>query len=59
MGEDEIVVIDAFNEEHVERLTGLSRGQLRAWDRGGFLLRSMRTKIVGQRTVEFILSEMS
>lgn len=27
------VVIQAFSEEHVERLTGLSRGQLRSWDR--------------------------
>jgi uncharacterized protein (DUF433 family) len=30
------VAIQAFSEEHVERLTGLSRGQLRSWDRLGF-----------------------
>jgi uncharacterized protein (DUF433 family) len=29
-------VLQAFTEEHVIRLTGLSRSQLRAWDRIGF-----------------------
>jgi uncharacterized protein (DUF433 family) len=29
-------VIAAFSEEHVVRLTGLSKGQLRSWDRAGF-----------------------
>jgi DNA-binding transcriptional MerR regulator len=29
-------VVHAFSEDHVVRLTGLSRGQLRAWDRSGF-----------------------
>jgi uncharacterized protein (DUF433 family) len=29
-------VLQAFTEEHVIRLTGLSRSQLRAWDRLGF-----------------------
>jgi uncharacterized protein (DUF433 family) len=29
-------VLQAFTEEHVIRLTGLSRTQLRAWDRVGF-----------------------
>jgi uncharacterized protein (DUF433 family) len=29
-------VIHVFSEEHVERLTGLTRGQLRSWDRAGF-----------------------
>jgi uncharacterized protein (DUF433 family) len=29
-------VIQAFSEEHVARLTGLTRGQLRAWDRDHF-----------------------
>jgi uncharacterized protein (DUF433 family) len=29
-------VIQAFGEEHVERLTGLTKGQLRRWDRLGF-----------------------
>jgi uncharacterized protein (DUF433 family) len=29
-------LISAFSEDHVERLTGLSKGQLRAWDRAGF-----------------------
>jgi uncharacterized protein (DUF433 family) len=30
------VVISAFSEDHVERLTGLSKAQLRYWDRTGF-----------------------
>jgi uncharacterized protein (DUF433 family) len=29
-------VISAFSEDHVERLTGLSKGRLRYWDRIGF-----------------------
>lgn len=29
-------VVHVFTEEHVARLTGLSRGQLRAWGRSGF-----------------------
>lgn len=29
-------VLSAFSEDHVERLTGLSKGQLRSWDRAGF-----------------------
>lgn len=29
-------IIHAFSEEHVVRLTGLTRGQLRAWDKRGF-----------------------
>lgn len=28
--------VHAFSEDHVERLTGLTRGQLRSWDRTGF-----------------------
>ncbi|NJR72141.1 MAG: DUF433 domain-containing protein [Gammaproteobacteria bacterium] len=33
-------VISAFAEEHVEKLTGVSRAQLRHWDRSGFYLPS-------------------
>jgi len=33
-------VIGAFSEEHAERLTGISRSQLRRWDRMGFLVPS-------------------
>lgn len=29
-------VVAAFSEDHVERLTGLTKGQLRSWDRAGF-----------------------
>lgn len=29
-------VISAFSEDHVERLTGLSKWQLKSWDREGF-----------------------
>lgn len=32
----EMAVIQAFGEEHVERLTGLTKWQLRRWDRLGF-----------------------
>ncbi len=35
-GEDN--VLRAFGEEHVAQLTGLSRGQLRAWHRRGFFV---------------------
>jgi uncharacterized protein (DUF433 family) len=31
-----MAVIQAFSDEHVERLTGLTRWQLRRWDRAGF-----------------------
>ncbi len=31
-----MAVIQAFSEEHVERLTGLTANQLRHWDRTGF-----------------------
>lgn len=33
---DSNVVISAFTQEHVERLTGLSKAQLSYWDRTGF-----------------------
>jgi len=33
----ENVTIGAFSEEQVSRLTGLSRGQLRSWNRRGFI----------------------
>lgn len=33
-------VIGAFSEEHAEKLTGISRHQLRRWDRSGFLVPS-------------------
>jgi uncharacterized protein (DUF433 family) len=29
-------IIAAFSEDHVERLTGLTKGQLKSWDRAGF-----------------------
>ena len=31
-------IISAFTEDHVVRLTGLSRRQLRAWDKAGFFV---------------------
>ena len=31
-------VISALTEDHVSRITGLSKGQLRAWDRRGFFV---------------------
>lgn len=33
---DSHIVISAFSEDHVERLTGVSKQQLRYWDRTGF-----------------------
>jgi len=30
-------VVGAFSEEHAERLSGVSRNQLRRWERIGFL----------------------
>src|SRR6266852_5127117 len=29
-------ILAAFSEDHVERLTGLTKGQLKSWDRAGF-----------------------
>jgi len=37
-------VISAFAEEHVERLTGVSKAQLRHWDKSGFYLPSFAEK---------------
>jgi DNA-binding transcriptional MerR regulator len=36
-------VVQAFSEEHVARLTGLSKHQLRHWDRTGFFAPSLAT----------------
>jgi uncharacterized protein (DUF433 family) len=35
------VVVSAFTEDHVERLTGISGRQLRYWDRSGFFVPSL------------------
>jgi uncharacterized protein (DUF433 family) len=35
------VVVSAFTEDHVERLTGISQRQLRYWDRTGFFAPSL------------------
>jgi uncharacterized protein (DUF433 family) len=64
-------VIRVFGEEHVERLTGLSKRQLRAWDRRGFFVphyayenrRSPYSRVysfrdvVGLRTIAVLLKE--
>jgi len=64
-------VIRAFSEEHAAALTGLSRGQLRAWDRAGFFQpnyafedrRSAYSRvysfrdIVGLRTIAVLMKE--
>jgi uncharacterized protein (DUF433 family) len=39
-------VIGAFSEAHVERLTGVSVPQLRAWDRAGFFVPAMKSDAV-------------
>jgi uncharacterized protein (DUF433 family) len=33
-----IVTVAALTEEHITRITGLTKGQLRAWDRRGFFV---------------------
>jgi uncharacterized protein (DUF433 family) len=38
---DSNVVLSAFTEDHVERLTGVSKRQLRYWDRTGFFVPSL------------------
>ena len=38
MAQDAGNLIRAFSEDHVERLTGISKGQLRYWDRTGFFV---------------------
>jgi uncharacterized protein (DUF433 family) len=38
---DSHVVLSAFTEDHVERLTGVSKRQLRYWDRTGFFVPSL------------------
>ena len=38
------VVIAAFSEDHVETLTGVSKRQLRCWDRDGFFVPSLAYK---------------
>ncbi|MEF2071894.1 DUF433 domain-containing protein [Consotaella aegiceratis] len=38
---DSKVVVSAFSEDHVERLTGVSKRQLRYWDRTGFFVPSL------------------
>lgn len=39
--QDSNVVLSAFTEEHVERLTGISKRQLRYWDGTGFFVPSL------------------
>jgi DNA-binding transcriptional MerR regulator len=39
--ESSSVVVSAFTEDHVERLTGVSQRQLRYWDRTGFFVPSL------------------
>ncbi|WP_346893534.1 DUF433 domain-containing protein [uncultured Roseibium sp.] len=38
MEKSENTIIAALTEDHIVRITGLSRGQLRAWDRRGFFV---------------------
>jgi DNA-binding transcriptional MerR regulator len=40
MVDDSGIIVAAFGEEQVERLTGLSKSQLRYWDRTGFFVPS-------------------
>lgn len=38
MGTREKTIIAALTEDHITRITGISKGQLRAWDRRGFFV---------------------
>ena len=40
---DQSSIIGAFSEEHVASLTGLSKAQLRAWNRRGFIRPEFKT----------------
>lgn len=49
-------IIGAFSEEQVGRLTGLSRGQLRAWNRKGFIRPEFKTGEDPRRPFTYIYS---
>ena len=51
-------IIAAFSEEQVERLTGLSKTQLRYWDRTGFSRQSLPRKISAEHIADCIPSRM-
>ena len=64
-------VLAAFSEDHVERLTGLTEGQLRSWDRAGFFAPRYAYEdrhapysrvysfhdVVGLRTIEVLMKQ--
>ena len=49
-------IIGAFSEEQVARLTGLSRGQLRTWNRRGFIRPEFKSGDDGSRPFTYIYS---
>lgn len=49
-------IIGAFSEEQVSRLTGLSRGQLRGWNRKGFIRPEFRVGDNPRKPFSFIYS---
>lgn len=49
-------IIGAFSEEQVSRLTGLSRAQLRAWNRKGFILPEFKVGDGVRRPYTYIYS---
>lgn len=49
-------ILGAFSEEQVSGLTGLSRAQLRAWNRRGFIRPQFRIDDSGRRPFSYIYS---
>lgn len=49
-------ILGAFSEEQVSRLTGLSRGQLRAWNRKGFIRPEFKVGDDARRPYTYIYS---
>lgn len=49
-------ILGAFSEEQVSRLTGLSRGQLRAWNRKGFIRPEFKVGGDARRPYTYIYS---
>lgn len=49
-------ILGAFSEEQVSKLTGLSRSQLRAWNRRGFIRPEFKVAGAGTRPYTYIYS---
>lgn len=49
-------IVGAFSEDQVSKLTGLSHGQLRAWNRRGFIRPEFRSASDGRKAYSYIYS---